>query len=263
MRLLSPASASTKTRHSAEGAPSYQIVGLALSPADSAPGLPTNCPNASEGCRAACVGNSGVGLAAVFSGIMEGRVRKTQYLRENRTAFLSQLIDEIETEQRLANRDGQQLACRLNTFSDIPWETGPYGSIPQRFPECRFYDYTKIRKRLGFVPSNYALCLSWSEDPRQQSACIEALHSGFNVAIAFAQPGGFAGNRALMQRLPKRFNLCGSWFDVFDGDETDLRFLDPGPTRSGKGRICGLRLKAGSTAGRNAAIESGFAVVVE
>ena len=91
MRLLSPASANTKTRKSAEKAQEYRVVSLMLSPSDSAGGK-TNCPNATPSCIAACVGGPTVGLAQVFAHINEARKEKTRFLQSDRAGFLKQLI---------------------------------------------------------------------------------------------------------------------------------------------------------------------------
>lgn len=262
MRLLTPAAGNTKTAKTAAKHQQYRIVSLALAPAYEAKGIST-CPNASNSCRAACVGGENVGLAGVFASIGEARRRKTEYLRTDRAGFVKQLCDEIGEEQRKAETEGQMLACRLNTFSDIPWESSRY-EIPQRFPEVTFYDYSKLYGRAYKLPANYHLCFSWTEDPEDQAFCLTLLLAGFNVSIVFAEPGSFAGNAALRQNLPKRWTIEGHRFEVYDGDSSDLRIpgIDPGPSRSGRGRICGLRLKAGNVAARNAAIESGFAVIV-
>ena len=210
------------------------------------------------------MGGENVGLAGIFASIMKARIEKTEFLRTSRSSFIMQLCDELEEEQRKASADGQLLACRLNTFSDIPWEQVRYGKIPTVFPEVTFYDYSKLYSRAGQTPDNYHLCFSWTEEPKDQADCLRLLLSGFNVSMVFANVGAYAGNAALRQDIPKRWSIEGNRFEVYDGDSSDLRIpgIDPGPSRSGRGRICGLRLKAGNTASRNAAIESGFAVLV-
>lgn len=262
MKLLTPAAGNTKTAKTALKHQQYRIVSLALAPAYEAKGIST-CPNASQSCRAACVG-SAAGLVTIFASIMQARIQKTEFLRTDRAGFIRQLCDEIGEEQRRAEADGQILACRLNTFSDIPWEQERYGSIPARFPEVVFYDYSKIFSRAGQTPENYHLCFSWTEEPKDQADCLRLLLAGFNVSMVFATQGNYAGNAALRQDIPKRWSIEGHRFEVYDGDSSDLRIpgIDPGPSRSGRGRICGLRLKAGNTASRNAAIDSGFAVLV-
>lgn len=262
MRLLSPASANTKTRKSAEKAQEYRVVSLMLSPSDSAGGK-TNCPNATSSCIAACVGGPTVGLAQVFAHINEARKEKTRFLQSDRAGFLKQLMEELTTEQRLADRDGTTLAVRLNTFSDIPWEHKHYGEMPQNFPNAVFYDYSKVYSRVLTSPSNYTLCASWTEEPSDQTSCRNLLEAGHNVAVVFAEEGNFAGNGALRQKLPTRWELGGHRYEVYDGDDTDLRFLDPGATRAGYGRICGLRLKAGNNEARRKAMDSGFCQIVK
>ena len=259
MRLLSPASANTKTRKSQDKAQEYRVVGLALSPADSAGGK-SNCPNASKSCISACVGSDNVGLSAVFKSIGLARQAKTKWLQQDRAGFLKQLIGELQTEQRLADRDGTTLAVRLNTFSDQN-----FFSVIKEFPEAVFYDYTKVYARVidPLKPSNYTLCASWTEEQADQTSCLNLLDAGHNVAVVFAEEGNFAGNGALKQKLPARWELGGHRYEVYDGDDTDLRFLDPGATRAGYGRICGLRLKAGNNEARRKAMDSGFCQIVK
>ena len=259
MKLLTRAAGNAKFAKSDSG--QWRVCGLSLSPAESAgPQHGNNCPSSSAGCRAVCVGSDAVGLAAVFDSINQSRRQKTIFLKHARNEFIEQLCDELRHEAALAEAEGRQLACRLNTFSDLPWEHPHFGEIPQRFPNVQFYDYTKIVSRVMNVdlPANYALCLSWSEDPLHQARCIEILEAGRgNVSVVFYEPGsGFCGPGALRQRLPRQWRTFG----VYDGDTTDLRFLDPGHTRTGRSRICGLRLKAGSEQARLDAIASGFAV---
>jgi hypothetical protein len=85
------------------------------------------------------------------------------------------------------------------------------------FPAVQFYDYTKVTKRLTreTLPANYHLTFSLSEN--NDAAAGEVLAAGGNVAVVFRTPAirerymatGFLGHR------------------VIDGDETDLRFMDP------------------------------------
>lgn len=266
MRLLVDSTSNTKLHKSEEHR--YRIVSLPLAPADSTPGVPTVCSHSTAGCRSACVGGPNVGLASIWSSITEARQRKTRLFHENRKQFLLQLIGEIDDERRKADMRNEQLVCRLNTFSDIPWEFESYGAIPFLFPSVIFYDYTKRHSRRFTTdwPKNYHLCHSWDETHRGQEECKRILLSGGNVSIVFARQGsGYTGPRALLQPLPKRLKLNYEGrevsFVVHDGDMSDLRFNDPAATAAGSGRIIGLRLKAANNAAHEAAIASGFAVI--
>lgn len=265
MKLLTPASYQTKLRKSEDKQTEYAVYSVSLSPADYAGTGKSNCPSSTASCESACVGGDGVGMAAIWKTVMEARVRKTIFLQEDRPGFLAQLNAEILAARIREESDGRTLAVRLNAFSDIPYEHKTFGEIPQRHPEVVFYDYSALHGRAGKLPGNYAICFSHKGTSNHASS-IDLLERGFNVAVVFAEIGAFAGNAALRQRLPKRYRLEGSahaW-EVYDGDASDLRMLDPGPTKAGNGRICGLRLKAGSTEQRDRAIAdpSGFVQVI-
>lgn len=255
--LLSRATANTKTRKSMRV--EYRIVALSLAHADESGH--NVCPQSTPACRQHCVGGDGVGLAMVWRQIMAGRIQKTEYLMQDRAGFIVQLVGELHREARISEREGSRLVARLNTFSDLPWEHRQYGCIPQLFPDVRFYDYTKLHSRVMHSPANYHLCGSWSENPRHQEACYDLLIQGRNVAVAFGVEGAYAGNRALMQVIPAKWRILDKEFWTYDGDDTDLRFLDEGPDYRGLGRICALRFKAGTNAGRDEGLRSGFVVM--
>ena len=262
MKLLSSASANSKTRKTQDGQPDYRIVTLSLSPDKSAEGYPTNCPNSVPSCVDACVGNVNVGLAGIWKSIMDARKRKTAFMRDDRKAFLAQLIDELKREQERADIEGTVLAARLNCFSDLPWELPSFGSMPEKFPDASFWDYTKVYKRVGNAGPNYHLTASWTEKPEHQDDCAGVIEAGHNVAVVFGQHGKLTGWRAYGQELPRTFVIGGHRRIVFDGDTNDMRFLDWRASENGArlGRVCGLRLKSGNGAMRERALESGFAV---
>jgi hypothetical protein len=115
---------------------------------------------------------------------------------------------------------------RLNLTSDLPWEKIKFNgqNVFDAFPLVTFYDYTKSVERMtafvnGEMPSNYHLTFSRSET--NGAIALAILRSGGNVAMVFRKslPSSYMG------------------FEVVDGDETDLRFLD------GKGKIVGLKEK--------------------
>lgn len=138
------------------------------------------------------------------------------------------LCKDIDAARKKAERDGLQLAIRLNGTSDLVWEKyqiGQWHNIFERYPDVTFYDYTKSVNRAlqfaaGLMPHNYSLTLSRTED--NWSDCVAALEGGCNVAAVWrdALPDTYAG------------------FAVVDGDTTDERFTDA------RGVIVGLTAKA-------------------
>ena len=267
-RLLADATSNTKLRKSQTE--EFRIVSLSLSPADEAGTGKTNCPAATAGCITVCVGSPRTGMAQVFHAISEARAARTRYLQEDREGFLIQLSAEIDREQQKAAADGRTLVVRMNVFSDIVWESKAYSYLSPRtgrtqtifeeFSEAVYYDYTKLFSRVLRTPPNYHLVGSWSENPEHQKACVDLLLAGRNIAAPFATAEGGTGWKAYDQALPQWVELHGHRFNVLDGDISDLRFTDKGPSRSGRGNVIGLRLKAGSNATRAAAIDAGFAI---
>jgi len=202
---------------------------LHLSPADVS-GYET-CPKRTEGCTAACLNTAGRGGMFKPGGtntIQEARKRKTRMFFEQRDEFLVALEADIRKGIKQAEKKGMIPAFRLNGTSDIAWEK--YGII-QKFPEVQFYDYTKIRNRKVAALSNYHLTFS-KADGNDMDVRLAA-SAGMNVAVVFKDvPDAYIGRT------------------VIDGDETDLRFLDP------KGVVVGLKAK-----GRARKDTSGFVVV--
>ena len=74
-KLLADATNNTKLRKSQTQ--DYRIVSLSLSPADEAGTGKSNCPAATAGCIACCVGSPRTGMAQVFNTIMRARIEKT------------------------------------------------------------------------------------------------------------------------------------------------------------------------------------------
>ena len=185
------------------------------------------CPKASAGCLAACLNTAGRGR---FDKIQQARINKTRWLFDDRAGFMRALVWSIEALIRKAEREGMIPVVRLNGTSDLPFEKFKcerdgveYRNPMKAFPEIQFYDYTKIAQRAikwaeGSMPANYHLTFSASED--NDSACRMVSMAGGNVAVVFDQiPADWYGRK------------------VVNGDETDLRFLDPA------GVVVGLKAK--------------------
>jgi hypothetical protein len=183
------------------------------------------CPWASPGCSAACLFTAG--RAQTFPKINQARIRKTLWYFENRAEFMAQLHEDIAIAVRLAKLRGLKPCFRLNGTSDISWH-----KVALAHPKLQFYDYTKgIERILNNDISNYHFTFSRSEENGEDA--LKVLAAGKNAAFVFSQP------------IPR------SWmgYRVIDGDQNDLRFLDP------KGVIVALKAK-----GRARHDESGFVV---
>ena len=196
------------------------------------------CSHASKGCAEACLFGSGFG--GIYSGVEQGRIRKTEFFLKDRLGFLTQLKFEIERAIRI-NKDKAIVTFRLNGTSDLPFEKYKVfdgKNIFELFPDVDFYDYTKNHLRMvKELPSNYHLTFSRSET--NDVKALELLNAGFNVAMVF-------------DKLPETYK----GFKVVNGDLDDLRFLDD------KNVIVGLKYKkmTGKGADNTLAFTSGFAI---
>jgi hypothetical protein len=211
------------------------------------------CPHASPGCIALCLGWFS-GQASMVADLERGsnsvrasRIAKAQRFMHERAEYMRDVVRSIAQLDDKARATGKRLCVRLNGSSDIAWEgvrcqrmvdgvVRDFRNVFEAFPEVEFVDYTKNAARFNRVlPSNYHLTLSRSETNEAQ--CLEALARGVNVAVVFAgdKPAQWHG------------------FDVIDGDEHDLRQLDP---RGARGFVIALSPKGGK-AKRDA---SGFVV---
>jgi len=198
------------------------------------------CPHASKGCSAACLFKSGFG--GMYNTVQNGRINKTEWYLENRSEFMLHLDREIGNAIK-KHKDKAIVTFRLNGTSDIRWEkikVREGKNIFELYPDVQFYDYTKNPKRFDDVlPANYDLTFSRSETNDKHAMAI--LKKGYNVAMVF-------------NKIPNEYE----GFEVINGDETDLRFLDK------KGVIVGLKYKSitGKGADNSLAFKSGFAINV-
>ena len=190
-------------------------------------------------CIEACL--YGQGRARFTPSINPARVRKTQRYFADRSAFVAELVRDLEKFVRHCKRHGVKPACRLNGTSDIPWETAHpcmrkgkrFESLFAAFPTVTFYDYSKIAKRARkALPANYSLTLSYSAaNPAYADSIIStARDTGSNVAVVF---------RTKAQR-DSYMESGWNGLSVINGDLTDMRFLDP------RGVIVGLYAKGTS-----------------
>lgn len=190
------------------------IYGLSLAPAFLSEKYNV-CRRSTAECRKGCVAFAGKGE---LPNIAKARITKVEFLAEYPDAFMTILSDEIT---KAKAKLGDKLAVRLNTFSDLPWES----IDPKLFKEhkdVQFYDYTKWRVRR--TPKNYHLTYSASDKTRDDDLAYYYKKKK-NIAVVFGVVRG--------HDLPETYK----GIKVIDGDTTDARFLDE------KGVIVGLRAK--------------------
>jgi hypothetical protein len=179
---------------------------LYLAPAKQA-GRGDVCSHRSIGCTLACLYTAGRGK---MSNVKKARIRRTQLFFDDVAAFKALLFADIRAFVAYCEKQGMRACVRLNGTSDIAWERlGVFAD----FPSVQFYDYSKSPIRAlqfakGSMPSNYHLTFSRSET--NEVLAVDVLRNGGNVAVVFA---GI---------------LPATWqgFEVVNGDESDLRFLD-------------------------------------
>ena len=192
------------------------------------------CPKATPGCIAACLNTAGRGgmfkKGENTNVIQQARIRKTNLFYSDREAFMALLVKDIELGLKQSKRLGLVPVYRPNGTSDLAWEKYEcirngvnYANIFEAFPEVQFYDYTKILGRKFKHIPNYTLTFSAADG--NDADVAEAVKQGYNIAVVFG----------IKKTLPMPERYMG--LPVFNGDESDLRFLDP------KGVVVGLYAK--------------------
>lgn len=167
------------------------------------------CGHASEGCATACLYTSGRGK---FSTVQNARIRKTDMFISDATAFLTELYSELKNINSWAVIAKAPVAIRLNGTSDLDFiemmNRKLNIDVLNELTNIQFYDYTKnLSRAMKYLGSRYHLTFSRSEV--NSSECMQYLIAGGNVAMVFDEvPSKFMG------------------FNVINGDETDLRYMD-------------------------------------
>lgn len=193
-----------------------------LAPANESGLKKSLCSHASPACLEACLFKAGRGN---FNSVQQARIRKARLFIQDREAFMAQMKADILKGLEFCARHDYKPCFRPNGTSDIPYERieaqcfngTMFDWIARENLESalEIYDYTKIPIRYRkSAPSFYRLVYSYNELPDSEANSLEALSSGFNVATVFRKA------------LPEKF----LGFPVINGDESDLRFLDPIPS---------------------------------
>lgn len=181
------------------------------------------CPFASEACRSACLFSAGRGK---FYSVTRARVVKTVAFLSDPQRFIFTIRNSINSLIRKASKSGKIPVVRLNGTSDIDWtrynlkDDSEHIDIFEYFRDVQFYDYTKRpRAAMKNAHKNYHITFSDSGDNREY---IDIQPEVTNIATVFSG-----------KKLPDIY--MGK--KVINGDESDLRFLDP------RGVIVGLLAK--------------------
>ena len=192
------------------------------------------CAKRTAGCTAACLNLAGRGgmfkRGETTNVIQKARIRKTKMFFEDRNTFINLLVKDIELGIKQSARLNLTPVFRLNGTSDLAFEKYEvvrngrlYRNIFSAFVEVTFYDYTKILGRKIKEIPNYSLTFSAADG--NDADVAKAIVQGYNIATVFG----------IKKTLPMPETYLG--LPVFNGDESDLRFLDP------KGVVVGLYAK--------------------
>ena len=182
------------------------------------------CPKRTEGCTNSCLNLAGRGgmfkKGETTNNIQKARIRKAKMFFENRAEFMADLVKDIELAIKQSEKKGLIPVFRLNGTSDLSFEKYEvirngrlYRNIFSAFADNIFYDYTKVLgRKIANIP-NYSLTFSAADGNDNDVA--KAITQGYNIAMVFG----------IKKTLPMPDEYMG--LPVFNGDESDLRFLDP------------------------------------
>lgn len=214
------------------------------------------CPKRTNGCTLACLNTAGRGgmLAGVSSltfdmisagkqnHIQKARIRRARRYFTERQAFMTDFVADVRKAIKWCERFDLIPVFRPNGTSDLRYETVKIASEGNRtifevFPDVQFYDYTKLANRRN-IPANYDLTFSRAES--NSLDVYTAIANGMRVAAVFRTV------KTVRQYMETGFD----GFTVIDGDDSDLRFLEP------SGVIVGLYAKGAN----GKADKSGFVI---
>jgi hypothetical protein len=189
------------------------------------------CPWAGA-CAASCLntaGRGGIPMAtyngrAFANNVQHGRYKRTRLYDTDPEAFRVQLERDMATVATWAESLGLTVSFRLNGTSDVHWE-GVFPGLAVPAAAVR-YDYTKDPRR-GFAGTVDGVRYTYSLDVNhtREALATRILAAGGNVAVVFNTKKG------------KPVPATWRGFPVVDGDETDLRHMDP------PGHVVALRAK--------------------
>lgn len=185
------------------------------------------CPGRTPECTALCLNESGHNRGCYTSNhINDSRVKKTQMFFENHDLFCRWVVRDIEAGLSKAKKENKRFSVRINNTSDISpeqiyiKENGVKKNILELFPEVQFYDYSKVAGRVQLMKKYPNYDITYSYNGMNWDQCEKMLNNNVRVSVVF-------------DHIPDRFR----GFNVINGDQYDMRYLDP------KNVIIGLKYK--------------------
>jgi len=163
-------------------------------------------------CEKPCLDEAGRGAMGT---VQMSRLRKTLFMLQYWDEFQAMLLHELEKHAKYCRKHGYKCAVRLNGTSDVRWELKIWEHMVYMhlWYDVYFYDYTKIANRLVPDSEVYDLTFSYSGVEKYQKYVDTARAMGMRMAVVFRY----------RTQIPKSF----LGMDVVDGDDSDLRFLEP------------------------------------
>ncbi len=183
------------------------------------------CPGRNKECTSLCLNGSGMSIL-YEDYINKSRIKKTKMFFENREYFVRWVIHEIKLAKIRVEKNGYKFSVRLNNTSDISPtqfyinDNGVKKNLLEIFPDVQFYDYTKVSNRVKLMEKYKNYDLTYSFKGYNLDTCLEMLKNNVRVAVVF-------------KNVPETF----MGYPVINGDEYDMRYIDP------KQCIVGLKFK--------------------
>lgn len=176
-------------------------------------GLVNLCPHSTPECRAGCLGHTSGRLRYTVQ--QKAQYIRTAYLIHNPAFFHIVELGEVAAHARRIAKKGMRTAARLNGTSDVPYERLPwYMDCLERVGLGCMFDYTADHNRergwIGNTGSTLPYHLTHST---KEGTHPNNVHPGSYTVVAIKKG----------DPMPAEYN----GYPVFDGDSTDLRFLDP------------------------------------
>lgn len=172
-------------------------------------------------CVADCIG--------VFSGrniyptAIRSKLVKTLLFHRDSELFIQILMKELTKFRTQCTKAGKLPAFRLNTYSDIIWES-KFPEIFSEFSEIQFYDYTKVYiRQLRTQPANYDLTYSAIASYHNSPEHIFSLAENDRVSMVVSKE---IFNR-YFENLREGQTIRANGLHYHNGDIDDMTFRYP------------------------------------